>query len=263
MTASGEEATAVEPGAAPEATVEREGETNVGWPGRLSSTAIGATMVGYGLSNRRSLRGAASTAVGGWLVYRGVSGHCSAFEAAGVDTARRQRPRLEPGASPHAQSVERSITVLQSPDEIQEYWIDPEILSQIAGPGVDVTWAGEDRIRWTVDAPFGRTRSWQLQLAEERPGELVRWESTEGALVPSEATVRFEPAPADRGTEVHLEVRWDPPGGRFGAAVLERLGVVPASFLTRALRRAKSIAETGEPPTLEGNPSARGAGDLL
>lgn len=263
MTASGEEAATVAPVAEPEAARQAERETNVGWPGRVSSTALGATLVGYGLSKRRSLRGVAATAAGGWLVNRGVSGHCSGFEAAGVDTSRRQRPRLEPGASPAAQSVERSVTVLLPPDEVQEYWIDPELLSQIAGPGVDVAWAGDDRVRWTVDAPFGRTRSWQLQLAEERPGELVRWESTEGALVPSEATVRFEPAPGDRGTEVRLEVRWDPPGGRFGAAVLERLGVVPGSFVMRALRRCKSVAETGEAPTLEGNPSARGSGDLL
>lgn len=264
MTANAEQTGATEPGVEGERPTGRDEEgTNVGWPGRLSSVALGLALVRRGLGRGRSVRGGLTTALGGYLLYRGATGRCRAFDVAGVDTRRRRRPRLEPGASGDAQSVDRAITVLRSAEELHEQWTDPQQLSRIAGPRVAVTPAGEDRIRVTVDGPYGRTRSWQLELAQDEPGERVRWESTEAAIVPSEAIVTFEPAPGDRGTEVTLELRWDPPGGRLGAAVLERLGVVPTAFAVRALNRHKSLAETGEVATLEGNPSARGAGDLV
>jgi hypothetical protein len=44
---------------------------------------------------------------------------------------------------------------------------------------------------------------------------------------------------------------------------MRRLGVVPDALASKALHRFKSLVETGEVPTLEANPSARGKGDLL
>jgi hypothetical protein len=44
---------------------------------------------------------------------------------------------------------------------------------------------------------------------------------------------------------------------------MERLDLVPNAAAGKALRRFKSLVETGEMPTLEGNPSARGSGDPL
>jgi hypothetical protein len=41
------------------------------------------------------------------------------------------------------------------------------------------------------------------------------------------------------------------------------LGVVPETLASRALDRLKSLAETGEIPTLDRNPSGRGRGDLV
>jgi len=48
-----------------------------------------------------------------------------------------------------------------------------------------------------------------------------------------------------------------------GDAAFERLGVVTDPPLTEALRRFKSLAETGDIQTLDPNTSARGEGDLV
>lgn len=237
-------------------------DVNVGRVGRLSSLALGGPLLGYGLQRRRSLRGAVSALAGSYLLYRGASGHCRFFESMDVNTARRHRA-LEPGASADALEVERSTTVDLDAEELHEYWTDPEQLTQIAGDFADVRTAGAERVRWTVEAPFGRQRSWEMRLVEDEPGERVRWESTEAAKLPSDLTVTFESAPADRGTEVTVAVRWDPPAGAIGAALLDRLGIVPDSVVGSTLRRFKALAETGEVPTLENNPSGRGRGDLV
>lgn len=60
---------------------------NVGPNERALSTVGGAVLAGLGLS-RGNLMGLVLAAAGGALVYRGVTGHCSAYAAAGVDTAR-------------------------------------------------------------------------------------------------------------------------------------------------------------------------------
>ena len=125
-----------------------------------------------------------------------------------------------------------------------------------------VTPIDEDRALWTVHGPLGRTLTWETRIIEERPNELVRWQSQPGADLGNEGSARFRPAPGALGTVVTLRVRFEPPGGALGAA-LKLSEIVPSSILGTALRRFKSLVETGEIPTLDRNPSARGRGDTV
>ncbi|MFH5801231.1 SRPBCC family protein [Haladaptatus sp. CMAA 1911] len=160
-------------------------------------------------------------------------------------------------------SVEKTVTVQKSADDLHELWRDPESLTRIMDHFADVTPAGTDRQHWEVHGPTDRSVSWDAEIVSDRPGDLLRWRSVEGADIPNEGTIRFRDAPEDRGTEVTLTISFDPPGGAFGDAVSEYLGILPETLTKQALRRFKSLAETGEIPTLEGNPSARGRGDAV
>jgi uncharacterized membrane protein len=60
---------------------------NVGPNERAASTLGGAILAGLGLGSG-NLSGLILAALGGALVYRGLTGHCSAYAAAGVNTAR-------------------------------------------------------------------------------------------------------------------------------------------------------------------------------
>ena len=239
-----------------------EGAT-IGRGERAASLVLGGTLVASGL-RRRSLVGAASVATGGWLLYRGVSGNGRPAQTL-ASAVEMGRERDEAGAPPDATVVERSITIGKPADELQELWRDPEHLTRLVGPvaEVDAASGGVDRHQWTVRGPLERNVTWETRLVEDQPGEVLRWESLEDAAVPMEGTVRFRPAPGDRGTEVTLRVRFDPPGGALGTTVMTYLDIVPETLVSEALRRSKRLAETGEIPTLEHNPSARGSGDLL
>ncbi len=160
-------------------------------------------------------------------------------------------------------AASRSVTVGKPPDELYEMWRDPDRVSSIVGPFADVTASDGDRLRWTIAGPAGREVSWETRFVDEEPGERLRWETPADATVPNEGSIRFSPAPGDRGTVVTLSVDFDPPGGSLGTAVLERFEIVPEALVGTALDRFKSLAETGEVPTLEKNPSGRGRGDLL
>ena len=247
-------------------TSESSGPTSGGL-GTAGSAVVGGALVAFGL-RRRSLVGTAAALAGGWLVYRAVGGRRRGDRSGtggGGDTAREPgASATDAGSDSDATNVTRSVTVGASPDEAYEAWNDAETQASVFEGFADVTPVGEGDWRWEVDAPLGRTVSWETRTVEDRPGELVRWESTGGAaaIVP-EGTVRFSSAPGDRGTEVTLRLRVDPPGGSLARTVLERLDVLPRTLAGKVLYRFKSLVETGEIPTLEGNPSGRGMGDLL
>ena len=93
---------------------------------------------------------------------------------------------------------------------------------------------------------------------DDRPGEGIGWRSLPGATVSNEGSVRFRPASADRGAVATLRFRFDPPGGALGDAAVKLLGTTPLDLAADgALRRFKSLVETGEIPTTERQPAAR------
>ncbi len=63
------------------------GQVNVGNTERALSSAGGALLAGWGLA-RGGLGGLALAALGGSLIFRGATGHCSCYAALGVNTAK-------------------------------------------------------------------------------------------------------------------------------------------------------------------------------
>jgi hypothetical protein len=69
---------------------------------------------------------------------------------------------------------------------------------------------------------------------------------------PQRAIVEFREAPADRGTEVRVEIEYSPRGGTIAAALARVLGGDPTGQIRHDLRRFKQIVETGEVVLSEG-----------
>jgi uncharacterized membrane protein len=223
---------------------------------RAGGLVIGTVLLLQGL-RRQSVGGVVLAAVGAGVVARTLRG---ATESDQIDSSRLLS-RSSQDEQPMA--VSRSVTIDESPDELYEAWRDPETFTQIMGHFAEVTSTDEDRYHWTVHGPAGMYPSWETQIVESRQGELIRWESPPEATVPNSGSVRFRPAAGDRGTVVTLSLDFDPPGGPVGNAVLKQLHVVPETLAGHALGRFKSLVESGEIPSLEGNPSGRGQGDML
>ena len=94
-----------------------------------------------------------------------------------------------------------------------------------------------------------------VQLTEERPGELLRW--TAGGASP-ELAVRLRPSPVGEGTAMTMRLELEPAGASTAQ------GAIAGALVVKTLYRTKAFFETGEVPTLEKNPSARpGEGDRV
>ncbi len=230
-------------------------KSNVNRLERTASVLLGGALLIRGLT-RPSLAGAGLAVIGGGLLNRGITGRSYLYKVLGTSTATGDA-RHAAGVPADAPQVERTITIGKPADELYRFWREPRNLSRIMGHFAEVTAASEDRTHWLVHGPLGRSVEWDAQVVEDRPGEFLRWESLEEAKLRNEGSVSLRPAPGDWGTEVTLRFRFDPPGGAIGKAALKRLGAVPGTLAGRALRRLKSLVETGEIPTTERNPSAR------
>jgi uncharacterized membrane protein len=107
---------------------------------------------------------------------------------------------------------------------------------------------------WVAQGPAGTTITWDAEIVTDNPGECIAWKSLNGAAVQHAGSVRFQPAPGGRGTEVHVELAYDPPAGALGVAVAKLLGEEPDLQIREDLRRFKQSMEAGEIATTDGQP---------
>jgi uncharacterized membrane protein len=149
----------------------------------------------------------------------------------------------------------KAITVNRTPEDVYWFWHDFENLPRFMTHLESVETLGEGRSRWRARGPAGGSVEWEAELVDDRPDELIAWRSVAGSPVETSGFVRFVPAPGNRGTEIHAEVRYTPPGGALGAAVAKLFGEEPSTQLHDDLRRFKNVVETGEVVRSEGTPS--------
>ena len=223
---------------------------NVAEVERWASALGGAALTAYGIKQLkdRSPAGAALAAAGGALIYRGATGHCPMYAAAGINTARN-RDRTETRealAGAGGVNVEEAVTVNRSPEVLHAFWRRLELLPRFMDHLVSVSQLDGRRSRWVAKAPAGRTVEWEAEIINEITGELIGWRTVEGADVVSAGSVHFTPGPDGRGTDVRVRLQYDPPAGKIGATVAWLLGHDPAAAIREDLQRFKALMETGE-----------------
>jgi uncharacterized membrane protein len=230
-------------------------QINVGDVERWASLLGGGALALYGLS-RGSLGGLALALLGGSLVYRGASGHCSMYGALGISTAERHGPRTSIPAG-HGVKVEKRITVQRSPEDLYRFWRNFENLPRVMRHLESVRTNGPNRSHWVARGPLGTRLDWDAEVITDRPNELIGWRSLEGSEVDTAGSVHFVPLPGGRGTEVRVVLKYDPPAGKAGAAVARLFGEDAEQQIEEDLRRFKQSLESGTVPARQGQPLGR------
>jgi uncharacterized membrane protein len=155
--------------------------------------------------------------------------------------------------------ITKSVTLMKPRAEVYQFWRQLERLPSFMIHLRSVTEVGENRSHWVAHGPGGAQIEWDAEIVGERENELLAWRSLDGSEIQNEGSVRFKDAPADRGTEVRVELSYDAPGGAAGAAIAKWFGEEPGQQLADDLRRFKQVMETGEVVLSEG--SLQGAGE--
>ena len=150
-------------------------------------------------------------------------------------------------------SVRKTITVRKPAQEVYGFWREFENFPRFMAH-VESVRAMRQRSHWVAKAPGGTTVEWDAEIVDDQPGVAIQWRSLPEADVANWGTVRFVPAPGDRGTEVHVVVGYRPPVGKLGATIAKLFGEEPATQLADDLRRFKQVLESGEVVVSEGSP---------
>ncbi|MGB2571808.1 cyclase [Micromonospora citrea] len=177
--------------------------------------------------------------------------------ALGVGRAvARRRRRHQPDRQGGWYVVRRGITVDRPMDAVIGFWTDRERLDRALAEWATLEQLDDNRWRCVASDPAGGGTEWRAEIAVDGPGRLS-WRVDEGP-VPQQGHVDLVPAPQGRGTEIRAELRY-----RAGGPLRRLLGLVggdePDLGLRDALRRIKSLVETGQMIDTRHDPSGRDA----
>ena len=182
--------------------------------------------------------------VGGHMVFRGATGYSPMMEALGRHPSAADDSISVPYRA--GVRVDRSITIDKPREELYAFWRNLDNLPRFMKNLHSVTALSDKRSHWTADGPGGKIVEWDAEIIHEEPNELIGWRSLTGSDVASAGSVHFKTAPGGRGTEVSIELKYNPPGGMLGAALARLTGKDLANEIEEDLRRLKQFMETGE-----------------
>src|SRR5205823_591373 len=103
---------------------------NVADAERWASALGGAALTAYGIKQvaDRSLAGGLLAAAGTALMYRGATGHCAVYQAAGISTVDGREETKRALAGPRGVLVEEVFTINRPPEELYAFWRSFELL---------------------------------------------------------------------------------------------------------------------------------------
>ena len=172
-------------------------------------------------------------------------------------TAQRLRKRPQPRVAPELASpaqqkaavkaihTKLSITVNRPLEEVYAFWRDFENLPRFMRHLESVRVLDERRSHWVARGPAGTTVEWDAEITDELQDRRIAWRSLENADVYNAGSVEFAPAPGG-GTEVHVELRYSPPGGTLASKFAMLFREEPGQQVQDDLRHFKQVLETGE-----------------
>ncbi|GAA4576835.1 hypothetical protein GCM10023176_49120 [Micromonospora coerulea] len=165
----------------------------------------------------------------------------------------RRRRRHQPDRAGGWYVVHRGITVDRPVDAVIGFWSDRERLDRALAEWATLEQLGENRWRCVARDPAGGGTEWRAEISVDGPRRLS-WRVTRGPVI-QQGQVELVPAPQDRGTEIRAELRWR--SGRVRRALGLTTRRDPDRGLRDALRRIKSLIETGQMIDTRHDPSGR------
>ena len=228
-------------------------EQNVSQSERLVSAAAGAILALQGVA-RRDLTGALIAGIGGALIYRGATGHCAVYQRLGVNTAQggeQAQAAVRPGVH-----ITESFLIERSPEELYNFWRNFENFPQFMTHLESVKKTDDRRSHWIAKAPqiYGGQVEWDAEITTDEPNSRIAWRALPDSDVQHRGEVRFAKARGDRGTLVRVEMDYTPPAGQVGRWLAKLFGEEPEQQVRDDVRNFKRLIETGEVPTIEGQP---------
>lgn len=191
---------------------------NLGWPERYISIAAGIKIGFSGIKHifRRPFRSILKIGAGGYLLNRGLTGHCEVYARIGKRTT-----------DPININIRSSFTISKPKMDVYNFWRKLDNLPLFMNHLESVEVIDSERSHWVMKLPAGITAlSWDAEIVRDIPGELIGWSSLPDSIIDNAGKVRFRDAEDGAGTIVDITITYQPPAGGFGASLAHVLNPV-------------------------------------
>lgn len=176
---------------------------------RIFSAFAGALLFANALSGRSKFSLSKAMA-GGYLLYRGTSGHCLGYDLMGKDHLPDPDKNI---------NIRTSLNVSSSRQEVYNFWRRLENLPLFMKHLESVTTLDEKRSAWKAKIPGGiGSIDWKAEIVKDVPGEFLGWSSLPHADIENAGKVTFRDT-ISGGTEIDVVISYRAPLGVVGTTV--------------------------------------------
>ena len=211
---------------------------NVAYNERLFSAALGAFILSSGLGKltKNPIKGLVRTALGGYLLYRGVSGHCAVYSSMGKTKGVNRTDAI---------NIRTSLIVNKPKDEVYAFWRKLENLPLFMKHLSSVTEIDSKHSHWEAVVPgnIGKVK-WNAEIVKEEPGYLIGWQSIPNSMINNAGKVVFHDALNGQGTELEVVISYHAPAGELGSGFAKLLNPVFEKMVRTDVLEFKEYIET-------------------
>jgi uncharacterized membrane protein len=177
---------------------------NIGHRERTISAIAGSLLLG--LLMRKRKKESLVALAGGYLLYRGISGHCP------ISALKDRRPAL----TGRNINVRTHVVVNRPREEVYAFWRKLENLNLFMEHVHNIRELDDTRSAWTVSVPGGiHNIQWEAEIVKEEEGRELSWQSTYGAPIENTGKINFSDTPGN-GTRIDAMISYRAPFGAVG-----------------------------------------------
>ncbi len=206
---------------------------------RIITVTVGSYLLARGIRKFSLFQ----TLLGGYMVYRGATGHCPIYE---------QIQRNKYTDKPESINIKATMVVNKPRAEVYDFWRKLENLPLFMRHLKSVKEIDNLRSHWEVKVPGNVTRvHWDAEIVKEEPQNLLSWKSLPGATVMNAGKVEFRDFLGHKGTELKVVITFRPPAGKVGGGIAWLLSPVFKKMISQDILNFKQYIETGFLPSVE------------
>lgn len=154
-------------------------------------------------------------------------------------------------------NIKVSLTVNRPRHEVYSFWRKIENLPFFMKHLSDVRLIDDKRSRWQLNVPGDLLPvEWESEIVKEELNERIGWQSVDGAIIENAGNIHFKDA-GKFGTEVHAVISYRAPGGKVTELLGRLFNPLFEQMIAEDIKNCKRYMETGEIPTIEGQPSGK------
>lgn len=205
---------------------------NVSPSERFISVFAGAGLLFNALSKAK--KNIPESLFAGYLLYRGASGHCIAYNALG---------KTKPDNKSRNVNIQIILTVNKPRQEVYDFWRQLENLPLFMEHLKRVQNLTEDVSEWEACIPGGMWHiRWRSKIVKEIPYELLGWHSLPGSSIENTGKIEFKDA-IGGGTKIHAVISYHAPFGIPGEGTARIFNPYFSEMVRQDIKNFKTFIE--------------------